>query len=396
MTTTSMTVGGARAIEIEIIMSFKGAWIADCDLDPDDAKSPPTGAVTIQIGSKITMKGTVDPTASGRFVSTYRLRVVGGGNGWAMVAKPQDFANDAGVSSTQVYNATAALVGETVNDPNPVTFPSKFVRTAGPASRVFGDRQWYVDPSGVTQIQTWPAVSPDASFELLDFDGETQRGQCVCDALVVPGTTFTDKRVDGTFTVNDVVHKFSREGNRCDLYFATNDVARLASALLAMVREMSGRAFLRNYPYRYVSKTGTGASARLNLQAVDTTLGVPDLAVVPVMPGVAGVYNDLTPSQIVMVAFLGAAYGDFSAPVIVGFDTTTPKTVNVEATDSINLHPGGTLAPVARLGDAVSVFFPPSIPFTGTISGAPVVGVLTITQAAPGTIQGGSGKVNSG
>lgn len=54
---------------------------------------------------------------------------------------------------------------------------------------------------------------------------------------------------------------------------------------------------------------------------------------------------------------------------------------------SVSVGYGGT-KPVARIGDTVSVFFPALIPFSGTVGGVPASGVLTITQACPGIIDG--------
>ena len=393
--TQGIMVGSSRGLSVKLTTPWKGTWFADCDLDPDDPTSPPTGAVTIQIGDSITLQGTIDPSASGRFVSTYRARVVGGGGGWDRGVSPQDFANDAGVKSTEVYTTTAGQIGETVNDPTPVTFQAYFVRSAGAASRVFGDRDWYVDAAGMTWVQSRPAASADASLEILGFDPSAMRAEVSCDALILPGTTLTDPRFDGTYTVRDVMQSFTRDGgSRADLYFSAGNISRLASALVSMVREMSGRAYLRTYRYRYISTSGTGPSARLNLQAVDKNLGLPDILPVPIMPGIPGMYASLAPAQIVLVAFPA---GDPSDPVVVSFDGNVPMTVTLDASGQITFAPNtGNVAPVARLGDAVSVFFPPEIPFTGTVGGVPATGTLTIIQAAPGTIQAGSGRVSSG
>jgi hypothetical protein len=61
---------------------------------------------------------------------------------------------------------------------------------------------------------------------------------------------------------------------------------------------------------------------------------------------------------------------------------------------SVSLGYGGT-KPVARIGDTCSVFFPPVIPFTGSIGGVPITGgIMTITTACPGIIDGsGNPKV---
>jgi hypothetical protein len=55
---------------------------------------------------------------------------------------------------------------------------------------------------------------------------------------------------------------------------------------------------------------------------------------------------------------------------------------------SVSVGYGGT-KPVARIGDTVSVFFPPAITFAGFINvTTPISGTMVITTAAPGIIDG--------
>jgi hypothetical protein len=46
--------------------------------------------------------------------------------------------------------------------------------------------------------------------------------------------------------------------------------------------------------------------------------------------------------------------------------------------------------PLARKGDAVTCFWPPSVPITGTVGPAALEGSLTITSPAPGIIAAGA------
>lgn len=52
-------------------------------------------------------------------------------------------------------------------------------------------------------------------------------------------------------------------------------------------------------------------------------------------------------------------------------------------------------APIAREGDAVTCFWPPVVPITGTVGGQALVGTITITSPAPGIIGSGSVKVRA-
>lgn len=56
---------------------------------------------------------------------------------------------------------------------------------------------------------------------------------------------------------------------------------------------------------------------------------------------------------------------------------------------------GGGDKPIARVGDSVSCFWPPSVPVTGTLAGSAFVGTMTITSPAAGIIQSGAEKVTA-
>lgn len=337
---TNATVNGARAVSVRLLTPWTGVWLADVDLDPDDATDPPAGAVTLAIGTA-TLQGTVDPRGSGRFVDKVHLRIVGGAGGWDQPAPRQQFHNDGGVNSSDVYQSTAIAAGETVNVPTPTLLAIDFTRVGTmPAAAVFGDVDWYVDLTGVTQVASRPTATPDPSLEILDYVPLEQRVEVACDAIVLPGTTLTDARFDGTLVVRDVEQIFDDAGSRATLLCSAAAVGRLTSALKAMVREFSGSKFLQTYRYRYVSATAD----RLNLQAVNATTGVPDLLTVSVWPGMAGLSATFTPSQTALVKFLE---GDPGQPVVVSFDGTAPVELDLQATAKVT-----AFAPLVELGDA--------------------------------------------
>jgi hypothetical protein len=384
----AMTLNGARALSVRLFIPERGAWLADVDLDPELGTTAPTGKVTLTIGAG-QLVGTVDPRFSGRFASGARLRVVAGGGGWDHPTKAQHFHNDAGVKDSVVESRTAAAVGETMNVPSPASLGADFARDTGAAARVFEDRDWYVDLAGVTQAGLRPTSAPDATLEVLGYDAVSQRLEVSCDAVVLPGTTFTDARFDGTLVARDVEQFFSSaQGARATVLVTRGPRAGLADVLRGAVEELGGLALLRVYRYRFVSATAD----RLNLQAVEQ--GAPDLQPVPVWPGIAGAAAKLTPSQTVLVAFLN---GRRSLPVVVGFDGALPKEVTLDATDAVHIAPsGGTPRPIARAGDTVEVYLPPLCAVSGTVGGAPFVGTMTIVTPAYGIIADGSAKADCG
>jgi hypothetical protein len=323
----------------------------------------------------------------------------------------QDFQSSGGVSAVSVENATAALVGETVNDPQPISLGLRWERMAGPASRIFRnpDRDWYVDGNGVTQIGTWPAAQPDPTVEVLTFDPIRQVATCSADALILPGTVLTDTssqpRWDGPLTVRDVEMTWDHNGTRATCWFSPVATSRLAAGLASMVREFAGVANLKRWIYTVVSVSGSGLGTTLNLQATANPDGsasdAPPLANCPMWPGLAGLSCSPALSSHVAVVFLSPGWSD---PVVVHFDTTLPTAAAIDATGTVSVGASATSVPIAgggppaaRQGDTVTVLFPGLIPITGSIGGVPLVGgLIAIVSPAIGQISTGSGKAQIG
>jgi len=351
--TTAATVAGHRALSVRLLMPWVGPWVAEIDLDPEDVALVPTsGKVPIQIGDSVTLLGTIDPRGSGAFVASTKLRVVGGGGGWDKPVKPQHWHAAGGVTSTLVYQATAATVGETVVDLAPVSLGPDFVRSGGPASRVFGDAlTWWVDVSGVTQVGARPSASADASLEILEWDPTTQRAEVTCDALILPGTVLTDKRLSVSPVVRDVEQTFSHGGSRASVWCATATptAGRLAMALRNLVREAGRTDYLRVYRYRFIEERGGG----LALQAVDRALGFPDVIPAPVWTGVPGGTGKLAPSTEVLVEFVD---GDPRQPIVRGFSTVAlPLEATLDATTSVHVAPSAGALDLAGGGHPVAL-----------------------------------------
>jgi hypothetical protein len=347
-----ISIGSVRAVSVRLMLLARGAWFAEVDVDPDSAPVTaadiPTGPVTVTItpsgGTPIVLQGTVDPTEGGRFGSSVKVLVLAGGGGWSKPVAAQDFNNPGGVSALTVEQTTAALVGETVTDLAPLSLGLHWVREAGPASSIWGDRPWYVDLTGVTQAAAWPPATPDASVEILDWDPEQQRGVASVDALLLPGTVLTDPRFDGSVTVRDVELAFRADGARAIFWCSSTVVTRLMSAFTNMVRQLGQIASLKLYAYRVVTVAGAG---QWNLQAVNNADGTksvePDLLNVPVWPGLFGLSCTPPLSSNVLVAFLN---GNRGAPVIVASDGTLPVKAAIDATAEVDVGPS---APVVAL-----------------------------------------------
>ena len=352
---SNITINGLRATSVRIFQPYRGVPFVDVDVDPDVVQSVvTTGPAVIVIGAPpgpvTTITGVIDPLGSGTFVASARLRVLCGKGGWSKTVPAQHFHDPAGVLSTLVYNATAALVLETVADLLPSLLGPDYVRSAGPASRVFGDALWWVDPvSGLTSVGPRPPAVPDVSLEILSWDPLTQVATLTCDALVSPGTPLVDTRIGGTpVFVRDVDQVFDASGSRATAYVSPTAVSRLQSALTRAVRELGQSQLVKIRRYRFV----LGAASALALQAVDRDITgsaspFPDLITIPEWTGMAGITAQLPPSLEVLVGFVD---GDPAQPVVLGYSTLAkPVQLAIDASAAVNI---GATAPVTTIGAA--------------------------------------------
>jgi hypothetical protein len=155
-------------------------------------------------------------------------------------------------------------------------------------------------------------------------------------------------------------------------------------ALRALIKQFTAPLeYHAKVRYRVVQKVVD----RYHLQAVAKGKW-PDQTYVSVKPGAAGYDASLALGSIVVVEFLE---GDPTLPVITHFagpgeSGFTPISVAIAGADKA----------AAGVGDQVACFFPPLMPVTGTVSGAPFIGTVTIPSVIFGTIQTGSTKVKIG
>lgn len=155
-----------------------------------------------------------------------------------------------------------------------------------------------------------------------------------------------------------------------------SDLDRLKKAFARLLEPLLFRLdYSCFYAATVVAQNGDGS---LELKAAHPKL--PNLSRVAIRYGIPGIAAKLNPGGRVIVGFENA---DPSAPFCLVWDAATIESVS---------WMGGS-QPIARMGDAVSVFFPPAVPITGTVNGLPLVGVVTITNPAPGIITTGQKKV---
>ncbi len=413
----SLTPAGGKPItvlDVRLWHPYQGMWIADCRLDPLGITTGlPTGRVSLVVGG-VTMTGTVDTQNSGAFGPTGSVRVVAGGGAWNQTVPRQDFHADNGVLSTTVYNATASLLGETVQDLAPTILGNGFARNGtSPAWHIFQDRPWWLDVTGITNVGARPTSTPDSSFVLHEFDPTQGMVSFSCDTLLLPGTTITDSRFKTPVTVYDVEQVYDARGSHGWAWTTSQPCSQFVSDLKAATLEWTRAPYLRVYRYNFVRYTGSfaGGPNRMSLQAVNPTVGIPDVLPVAPWTGLPGASAEMEQGE-VLVAFTEASP---SLPVIVGYSLINlPLTSTVDAQNQVNIGPSAGSVQLAGGGTAVALSSPyldslisamvaavnaasPGLPAAAALAAAIKLWATTVLPNwVPGTSTVGSSKTSSG
>ena len=147
---------------------------------------------------------------------------------------------------------------------------------------------------------------------------------------------------------------------------------RLKAAITAFVSQLTAKYdYAAKYAHTVVAQNADGT-----LELKPDSPNLPGLSNVPIrsLPGLA---IKVSPGARVSVEFDG-------------MDPSKPYATTWDQGGLTSLAFAGGNAPIARMGDTVSVFFPAVIPVTGVMLGSPFTGVITIATPAPGIINGGN------
>lgn len=294
------TLNGAPIDRGEIQIPGVGTWWAEVEIADVDEPAAEGDRVTIAIGTT-PLVGTVmaGGLANGR--TTYRIAA--GGGAWGRVIPRHAYHNDAGVSQRSIALDAAAAAGETLDAAAFAGLRTgpHFARAEAPASavlNVLAPRNWHVGLDGVTRRGLRPATEytgagtitrEDAAGRVIRVDSDDVSG-------LVPGVTF-----GGSRPATDV--EITIERDRVSTLVYAGQPALGSRRLAAFARILDAldpqRKYRGTYEFRVVSQAGE----RLNLQPVRTSSGMPDLANVPVRPGMAGLRATVLPGERVLVCF---------------------------------------------------------------------------------------------
>lgn len=181
-----------------------------------------------------------------------------------------------------------------------------------------------------------------------------------------------------------------------------NILDRLLTAIRQIIRqELPRLSYLGTWEY---AVTGVNADHTVNCTSSDASAPLPNLNNVPIRSGPEGGTGTPTAGHFCYVRFVNS---DPTRPVIVG-NAALVKTATLDATDTVAVGSSvsnavilaGGNAPVARSGDAVTVYFGASplaiigtlTPPLPTVPGT-FVGTLLIPTPATGVITTGQPKV---
>lgn len=307
----SATLNGNACSGARVQVSDWGAWWVDATLTTatEIAKG---AAATIQFAD-LALSGTVvnGGAIDGRAV----YRIVGGRGGWIKTIPRKAYMNDAGVKASIVVSDAATAAGETVDGAPTARLGSHFARAEDLASNVLNTiapRAWRVDFDGVTRFGKRPTTpyTGDAARTLRDLGAGVYELATETLAGLLPGVT-----IDGSEPATDVEYALDANKIRVTIWTGArtrglNAIERIVLALFPNLR------YAGAFEFRVVGQEGE----RLHLQPVRSATGLPDLARVPVRPGMAGLKAKHLEGSLVVVQFLDAAISGTSRPIVTGFD----------------------------------------------------------------------------
>lgn len=378
---STATLNGQRVTHATAQIPAWGCWYADASVDGDVTL---TGAATLVIAD-LTLKGTI--ISGGPDKGRSHFRIVAGAGGWGKTLTKRSYSSDLGVRKSTVLTDAAQEAKETLGTVSMTDLLGPhWVREADAASRVLelvSPGAWYVDEAGVTQIGARPSKKLVGAVTQQSVDLARGTVEIAADSIaqLLPGVV-----VNGIEAL-DVRHEIdAKKGLRTTLW-GKGGVRRLDSLRAVIEQMLPGLKYMGLTEYRVVTLEG----ARVNLQPVRVSTGMPDLRRVKVRPGLPGAKATLKLGSVVLVGFVDSSP---SRPVILAFEDSEgdgwkPPKVELDANEVV-LAAGSAYA--ARVGDAVTITSAQILAAGMVAGGNPV----TISTPLAGSITGGSSKVKVG
>jgi hypothetical protein len=167
-----------------------------------------------------------------------------------------------------------------------------------------------------------------------------------------------------------------------------SDFDRIKRGLTRIVQAMLAPTdYHAAWPAKVVSQSAQGL-----LELVPDDPRLKSINNVPIRYGVPGVTATVRPGARVMLQF---EQGDPSRPIATVWESASLISVTVKADKVYIGDDTGDVRPIARTGDTVECIMPPLCQVSGSISGAPFTGLITIVDSVVGVITSGAEKGQS-
>jgi len=386
---TYVSANGYTCDRAKVTVGYVGPWTAELHLPNANVLNAP---VTLRIGT-LTLVGAPVPGMDGIYADQRTIRIAGGAAGWSSSIGRRGYHNDASVRAQLVAQDAAKEVGETLGGFVPVheRVGADYAREAGLAStalsRVIGEgAAWWVDYQGLTQVGQRPARTLVAgTYTVLSFNPSERTAVLIAPdpTTITVGATLADG-IDRPSVIREMeITASGDEPMRFHVWLGGEGAqpGRLAALLTGIAERALDARLFGAYRYRVVTQ---GSDDRVDLQAVDLELGLPDLRFITLWPGVSGTRIRIGLGGQVLVMF---AEGDRARPIVVSYAPS-----GADGFAPIGLVLGGSSgSPAARKGDSVAL--PPNVSFSGTIGTTAVNGTIT-AWGGDGTISSGSDVVS--
>lgn len=331
MTQPEITLAGERVTRVVLHVPPIGPWWADVDLE---AAPELSGAVTLALGA-LELHGTIAAAQDGTFALRRRTRVVAGGGGWSKLLPAKAYHNDLLVRARTVAEDAAREAGEQLSlddfAPGLERIGADYVRQSGPAARVLedviGGVPWWVDYDGVTHVGARASSTPAAdAYQLLDYDPRERVATIALDDLgaLTIGAVLSEG-LDAPQTVREIELEIGeRIRARAWCGGVAGERGRVPELMRRIVERATDRRLFGKWRYRVVRMAIEGTreigepdnTMRVELQAVQRSIGLPDIRPISIRPGVSGVHSSLALGAEVLVEFVE---GDRTRPIVTAF-----------------------------------------------------------------------------
>lgn len=356
----NLRLNGDRLAGLYLVLPWRGVGTATLRVAGERAYA---GTVVLSVGD-VEIRCFVE--SSEVFALETHVRVIFGSGGWRRIVAPRGHHNDAQVRAADVASVLAAEVGETIEVDPAYSLPLgvDWAVPAGPAHRaldlVFAQRVWWVGLDGITYARPRPTTDVTGRLRVVSVDPRRGIADCSADdlSLLLPGSTFTDRRLGGTFLIREAEVWSEGTTLRARAWGGADFDNELGTLLGELVLDALSRLSFPAGPYRY--RVVEQVVDRVNLQPVNPLLGLPDVGPIGMAPGLGGASARPALGSIVYVDFVE---GDPGMPLVRSFARAddaghVPLELAIDAEGALTLGASSSMVAIGSGSEALAVADP--------------------------------------